>query len=156
MKNARNIGKSFINNWVFNQRCLFMGILFAISINSNAQSSWESLEAIPKKWVKLEKDSIDDYIYNPNKDDALMLSIEDGYISIYWQNNAPEKWSMEKFTRLIDNKAFYIHARRDGQNIDITSEIIDGKRQMSLWTFGDLQWIMTPYENGKGFKQLNH
>lgn len=114
-----------------------------------SQTTWKSLDDIPKKWIKLEKDKIGYLVSKPCKGKTPIIEITDN-VTIYWQLKSPEKFPILKFTRLIGNKAFYIYAGKE-----FTAEIINGKKKLVLWTFGENKWIMTPFENRKNFRQIN-
>src|SRR5512133_1579275 len=105
------------------------------------QTTWSSLSDIPKKWIKLERDSIGYLLYKPCNGGTPVILIDSGYVTIFWQLEAPEKLSIEKFTRLKGNKAFYINAQNQNYRLDLTAEIKDSKQKLILWTFGDNKWV---------------
>ncbi len=135
---------------------LLFGILSIISITIFGQTSWTSLKDIPTKWIKLERDSLGYLVYTPCDGETPAISIDSGYITIYWQLDAPEKLSIEKFTRLKGNKAFYINAFDGTDNTEFNVEIKNGKKHIILWTFGDFKWVMTPFEYKSTFRQVNN
>ena len=135
---------------------LFIGILSIVSMTIFGQSSWTNLEDIPKKWIKLERDSMGYLVYKPCNGGTPVISIDTGYVTIHWQLDAPEKLAIEKFTRLKGNKAFYINAGNQNSRFDFIAEIKDNKKSLILWTFGGNKWITTPFENKKNFRQIDN
>jgi hypothetical protein len=135
---------------------ILIGFLTMISITISGQTTWTSLNDIPKKWTKLERDSIGYLLYKPCDGGTPVISIDSGYVTIYWQLDAPDKLPIEKFTRLKGNKAFYINAGNQNTRIDFTAEIKDSKQKLILWTFGDNKWIMTPFDNRNNFRFIDN
>lgn len=119
-------------------------------------SSWKSIGDIQKKWIMLERDSLGYVVYNPCDGGTPRIYIDSGYVTIYWQLDGPSKLSIDKFTRLRGNQAFYMNATNESGTIDFTVEIKDAKRKLVLWTFGGMKWVMTPVEQAKYFRQVNN
>jgi hypothetical protein len=137
-------------------KTMLIAILSILSLTTIAQISWSSLNDIPKKWIKLERDSAGYLVYKPCDGGTPVISMDSGYVTIHWQLDAPDKLSIDKFTRLVGNKAFFIHAASHNTRIDFTAEIKDGKLKLILWTFGGNKWMMTPYDNRKNFRLIEN
>ena len=119
-------------------------------------STWTSLAAIPHHWIKLERDSLGYLIYSPCDGGTPRIYIDSGYVKIYWQIGGPDRYSIDKFTRLKGNRSFYIGTLMDTQFVEFTAEIKDPKRKLVLWTFYDMKWVMTPVEDTTDFRLVDN
>lgn len=104
----------------------------------------------------VERDSLGYLVYDPCDGGTPMITIDSGYITIYWQLDAPTKFVINKFTRLTGNRSFYINAAAEDGNMEFTVEIKNGKQKLVLWTFGDFKWVMTPLRFKNLFRQVNN
>jgi hypothetical protein len=119
--------------------------------------TWKSLDAIQKDWIKVEKDKDGYLIYQPcdGKTETVKL---DGRLTINWRIEEPQKFELEKFTRLTENKEF----RADAYDIEnkigfeIKARIVDYKNGIVLWEFNGIKWLMTPKENFKSFRIIKN
>ncbi|MCF8298427.1 MAG: hypothetical protein K9J13_12845 [Saprospiraceae bacterium] len=119
-------------------------------------ATWTSLDAIQHKWIMLERDEKGYLVYVPCNGETPRIYIESGYVTVFWQLEAPSKFSIDKFTRLKGNKSFYVYATEKDWNMEFTAEIKDVKRKLVLWTFGDFKWVMTPIEFMNDFRQVKN
>jgi len=131
-------------------------LIITISLTSICQTTWESLDEIPAKWIMVERDSLGYLVYEPCNGGTPMITIDSGYVTVYWQLEAPSKFAINKFTRLKGNKSFYISAGGEDGNLEFTAFMKDDNQNLVLWTFGDFKWVMTPYENKKMFRQIDN
>lgn len=138
-------------------------MLFTITVSTFGQSAkkqfpstWKSLSAIQAHWISLQRDSSGYLIYKPCNGSIPQIYIDSGFVTVYWQLDAPTKYSINKFTRLSGNKSFYINASDGQENREFTVEIKDAKRKLVLWTFGEFKWVMTPLEFKKNFRQIGN
>lgn len=131
-------------------------LLISASLVSFGQNTWKSLDDIPKKWIKVERDSLGYLVYDPCNGGAPIITIDSGYVTIYWQLDGPSKLVINKYTRLTGNRSFYINTADEGGNIEFTAVLKNDKLKLVLWTFGDFKWVMTPYENKEEFRQLKN
>ena len=137
-------------------KCTLTIILMTIGLTSFGQTTWKSLEDIPKKWIKVERDSLDYLVYDPCNGGTPIIAIDSGYVTIYWQLDGPSKLVINKFTRLKGDRSFYISAADDGGNMEFSATIKNDKQKLFLWTFGDFKWVMTPYENKVKFRHVDN
>lgn len=137
-------------------KSVIIGFLSLISLAIFGQKTWPNLNDIPKKWIKLERDSSGYLLYKPCNGGTPVITIDSGYVTIYWQLDAPEKLAIEKFTRLKGNNAFYINAANQNISIDFNAEIKDDKKELILWRFMDNKWIMTPFDNRERFRFIEN
>jgi hypothetical protein len=131
-------------------------ILMTITLTSFGQTTWKSLDDIPKKWIMLERDSLGYLVYDPCNGGTPVITIDSGYVTIYWRLDAPSKLVINKFTRLTGNRSFYINAADQGGNMEFTAILKNDRQVLALWTFGDFKWVMTPYENKEKFRQVDN
>ncbi|HNP48831.1 MAG TPA: hypothetical protein PKK99_02800 [Bacteroidia bacterium] len=131
-------------------------ILVSASLFTFGQTTWKSIDDIPKKWILVERDSLGYLIYDPCNGGTPIITIDNGYVTIYWQLDGPSKLVINKFTRLTGNKSFYINASDEGGNMEFSAVLKNDKEKLALWTFGDFKWVMTPYENKVEFRQVNN
>ncbi len=130
-------------------------VLLLASFSIFGQLKWKDINDIPDKWVMLERDSVDYLVYSPCNGSTPKISIDKNYIVIFWQLDAPDTLSINKFTIGKDNKSFYI-TDRNGNSI-VTVEIKDAKRKLVLWSFsGDNKWVMTPQEFSEDFRKIKN
>jgi len=127
-----------------------------ITLTSFGQTTWKSLDDIPKKWIMLERDSLGYLVYDPCNGGTPVITIDSGYVTIYWRLDAPSKLVINKFTRLTGNRSFYINAADQGGNMEFTAILKNDRQVLALWTFGDFKWVMTPYENKEKFRQVDN
>lgn len=137
-------------------RNLLTLLLLFTSLTSFGQMSWKSRNDIADKWIMVERDSAGYLVYDPCNGSTPMITIENGYINIYWQLDAPSKLVINKFTRLKGNKSFYVNASDEGVNLEFNVEIKDAKQKLALWTFGEFKWVMTPFEYKSKFRQVDN
>jgi len=130
--------------------------LVLFTLTSFAQTTRNGLDKIPKKWILLEKDSIGYLVYDPCNGDTPMIVIDNNYVTIYWQIDAPSKYAIMKFTSQSGNKKFLIDASNESGSIAFSVVIKDGKQKINLWTFQDIKWVMTPFDNRNNFRQVNN
>lgn len=128
---------------------------------------WSSLKAIPTHWTKLERDEKGYLVYDPCDGNTPTIIIDKDNITIYSQIDQPDVLSIDKFTRLKDNKAFYLRATNHNLSAEILSTIVDAKRKLVLWQI-DLSWngnqsaksqmrmVMSPEPYAKTFRVLKH
>ncbi|MBX7225497.1 MAG: hypothetical protein K1X55_05670 [Chitinophagales bacterium] len=133
---------------------LFVFIIF--SFQAYAQSGWHSLNEIPKNWTMVERDSLGYLVYNPCNGNTPKITIDSGYITIFWQLDAPTKLSIDKFAIIIGNKSFYINTYDDGESTEFTASLKDNQQQLVLWTFGDFKWVMIPAELENSFRTIDN
>ena len=131
-------------------------LLIAISLTSLSQTTWNSLRDIPRKWIMVERDSIGYLVYDPCDGGTPMISIDSGYVAVYWVLDAPRKLVVNKFTRLTGNRSFFIDAADEYGNIVFTATLKDEKQNLVLWTFDDFKWVMTPFENKDSFRLVDN
>lgn len=131
-------------------------ILISASLVSFGQTNWKSLDDIPKKWIMVERDSLGYLVYEPCNGETPIITIDSGYVTIYWQLDGSSKLVINKFTRLTGNRSFYINAADEGENMEFTAMLKNDKQKLVLWTFGDYKWVMTPYENKEEFRQVDN
>ena len=116
--------------------------------------TWKSVNAIQKDWIKVEKDRDGYLIYQPCDGKTETIKLEGARITINWKIENPQKFDLEKFTRLTENNAF----RADGYDsekkigFEIKARIVDYKNGIVLWEFNGNRWLMTPKENYKTFR----
>jgi hypothetical protein len=137
-------------------KLLALLFLTTMSLISFGQAKWKSLNDIPTKWIKTERDNRGYLVYDPCDGGTPRIYMDSGYITIYWQVESPSRYAMNKFTRLEGNKAFYISASDKKGNITFTAEIKNGKQHLVLWSFGDYKWVMTPLKFKSKFRQVNN
>lgn len=119
--------------------------------------TWKSLDAIQKDWIKVEKDKDGYLIYLPCDGETETVKL-DGRLTINWRIEQPQKFELEKFTRITENKGF----RADGYDIEkkigfeIKARIVDYKNGIVLWEFNGIKWLMTPKENFKSFRIIKN
>ena len=116
--------------------------------------AWKSLNAIQKDWIKVEMDKDGYLIYQPCDGKTETIKLEGACLRINWKIENPQKFDLEKFTRLTENNAF----RADGYDsenkmgFEIKARIVDYKNGIVLWEFNGNRWLMTPKENFKTFR----
>ena len=135
---------------------IFVVLLIIMSMNSVAQKTWESLDEIKIKWIKVERDSLGYLVYEPCNGETPMIIIDSEYLKIHWQLEDPRKLAIKKITRLTGSSSFYISASDKYGNMEFTAIMKDGKQKLVLWTFGEIKWVMTPYENKNMFRQIDN
>jgi len=112
-------------------------ILISASLVSFGQTNWKSLDDIPKKWIMVERDSLGYLVYAPCNGETPIITIDSGYVTIYWQLDGPSKLVINTFTRLTGNRSFYINAADEGGNMEFTARLNSGKRKLVICNFGD-------------------
>ena len=91
--------------------------------------TWKSLNAIQKDWIKIEKDKNGYLIYQPCNGITETVKIEGSSLTINWKIENPQKFELEKFTRLTGNYAY----RADDYDVkskigfEIKARIVDYK-----------------------------
>ena len=127
------------------------------STNTKIPQTWKTLNSIQKEWIKVEKDEKGYLIYDPCDGTTPTIKFDKEYIIInsIWES---EKFSFEKFTRITGNKSFRLDAYNKETKtwFEIKAKIIDNKKGIVLWQFGDAKWLMTPIENKEKFRKINN
>ncbi len=116
--------------------------------------TWNSLNAIQKDWIKVEKDKNGYLIYQPCDGETETIQNEGAQLTINWRIENSQKFELEKFTRLTENNAFRADAYdiKNKIGFEIKAKIIDNKNGIVLWEFNGNKWLMTPKENFKSFR----
>lgn len=133
---------------------LLISLIMSASLTSFGQLAWKNLSDISKIWIKV--DSTGYLVYKPCNGSTPVITIDSGCVTIHWQLDGPSKLVINKFTRMTDNKSFYINAAEEGGNIEFTAEIKNAKQQLVLWTFGNNKWVMIPFEQKEKFRQVDN
>lgn len=134
-----------------------LALLFVVStLTSFGQTSWKSVNDIPRKWIMVERDSSGYLIYDPCNGGTPMITMDSGYITVFWQLDAPDKLVINKFTGQAGNRSFYINAVGGGRNMEFTAAIKDDKQYLVLWTFGGHKWVMVPFEWKDKLRQVDN
>lgn len=131
-------------------------LLIAISLASICQTTWNSLDDIPGKWIMVERDSIGYLVYDPCNGETPMISIDSGYVTVHWRLDAPRKLVVNKFIKLTGRQSFFIVAADEFGNLELTATMKDEKQNLVLWTFNDFKWVMTPFENKDSFRLVDN
>lgn len=153
---ARNTTGKLQTNDSSKMKSLFTVILTSAFLVSFGQATWKSLDDFPKKWIKVERDSLGYLVYDPCNGGTPMITIDSGYVTIYWQLDSPNSLVINKFIRLVGNRSFYMNAADKGVNCEFTVEVKNDTQKLILWSFDDFKWVMTPYENKSEFRQVNN
>lgn len=131
-------------------------LLITISLTSFSQTTWNSIRDIPRMWIMVERDSIGYLVYDPCNGGTPMISIDSGYVTVYWRLDAPRKLVINKFIKLKGKQSFFINAADEFGNIVFTATMKDEKQKLVLWTFDDRKWVMTPFDNKKSFRYVDN
>lgn len=119
--------------------------------------TWESLNAIQKEWVKVEKDKDGYLIYKPCDGNTETIKLENQGISINWRLEG-QTYYFEKFTRITGNSSFRLDAydTNNEEGFEIKARIVDAENGIVLWEFDGVKWLMTPKENYMNFRTLKN
>lgn len=117
-------------------------------------ATWESLSAIQRSWIKLERDKDGYLIYEPCDGVTPTIFLDDSTstdVAIYWEDNTSSKMYTNKCTRVKGREAFYRSTANKDDEVEIYAEIKDVDRRLVLWKFatknrGSFYWVMTPIE----------
>ena len=127
-----------------------------ISTFATAQTDWKALGEIQQEWTLVERDSLGYLVYYPCNGNTPRITIDSGYITIFWQLEAPARLAIDTFSRLKGNTSFYINAYDDVESIEFTASLKDEQQQLVLWTFGDFKWVMIPTELENRFRTIDN
>jgi hypothetical protein len=131
-------------------------LLIVVSLTSLSQTTWKTVRDIPKKWIMVERDSIGYLIYDPCNGETPMISIDSGYVTVYWRLDAPRKLVINKYIKSKEQQSFFIDAADEFGNVVFTAIMKDNKQNLVLWSFDDHKWVMTPLENKKSFRHVDN
>ena len=121
-------------------------LLTLLSLTLQAQSSWKNVDNIPKSWGMLERDSIGYVVYNPCNGGTPRITLDSGFVTVYWQLDAPSKLHINKFTLQDGNRSFNIIASNEEENMEFNATTKNESPLLVLWQFGDYKWVMTDNE----------
>lgn len=105
--------------------------------NRKISKNWKSLSAIQQNWIEVKKDENGYLIYEPCDGYPRSISLKKGNLHIQWQMEPEVVFTINKFTRVKQNKALMIDVYA-GNNLDLSSvsaEIIDAENGLVLWEF---------------------
>jgi hypothetical protein len=131
-------------------------LLTLLSLTLQAQSSWKIVDDIPKRWGMLERDSSGYIIYNPCDGGTPRIRLDSGFVTVYWQLDAPSKLHINKFTLLDGNRSFNIIASNEEEKMEFNATIKKETPLLVLWQFGDYKWVMTDDEHKANFRIVDN
>ena len=104
----------------------------------------------------LQRDSTGYLVYKPCNGMTPMVTIDSGYITVYWQLDGPSKFRINKFVRTNNNKTFSINCKDEGGSMVFNIDIKDENKKLVLWTFAGDKWVMTPLKFKNKFRQADN
>ena len=128
-------------------------ITYPTSNSRKIPKTWESLNAIQKEWIKVEKDEDGYLIYDPCDGNTEAIKFEKEGIAIYWRLES-ENYRFEKVTTLVGNDAFRMDVAKKEEAFEIKAKIVDAENGIVLWEFEGVKWLMTPKENYSNFRVI--
>jgi hypothetical protein len=131
-------------------------LLTLLSLALQAQSSWKSVDDIPKRWGILERDSSGYIIYNPCNGGTPRITLDSGVVTVYWQLDAPSKLHITKFTLQDGKRSFNISANNEDEKMEFNATIKKETPLLVLWQFGDYKWVMTDDEHKANFRIVDN